>query len=148
MRELEMLVDDGMTAEEFRLTRSFLKKYVLHFAETTSGRLGYRVDDLFYGVGGGGHLARFQEMLDEITVEDVNAALKRHLKYENLKIGIVTGEAETLKEALGSGTPSPKQYGSKKSTEILEEDKLIAQFDLGIPAENIRIVPVDSMFQN
>ena len=63
-----------MTAEEFDLTRSFLKKYVLHFAKTSDDRLGYAVDDRFYGIDGDGHLARFRQLMDEITIEEVNAS--------------------------------------------------------------------------
>jgi zinc protease len=50
MREFQDLVDHGMTQEEFDLTRDFLTKYSLHFAETTSSRLGYAIDDQFYGM--------------------------------------------------------------------------------------------------
>jgi zinc protease len=147
MRELELLVDEGMTEEEFDLTRAFLKKYVLHFAETTTARLGYRLDDRFYGIDGDGHLARFQTMLDQITREEVNAALKKHLEYDNVKIAIVTGNAARLKRALSAERPSPKQYGSPKPDEIVAEDELIASHSLGIAADNVRIVPVDEMFQ-
>ena len=73
-----------MTAEQFELTRTFLKKYSLHFAETTAARLGYAIDDRFYGLESEGHLARFRRMMDELTLEDVNAAIKRHWQYENL----------------------------------------------------------------
>ena len=75
IRELEDLVDNGMTQEEFDLTRSFLTKYILHFAVTTSQRLGYALDDRFYGIGGEGHLARFAQILQELTLEDVQ---RRH----------------------------------------------------------------------
>src|SRR5690606_27659483 len=43
LRELERLVETGMSREDFELTRSFLKKYAVHFAETTEERLGYAV---------------------------------------------------------------------------------------------------------
>jgi zinc protease len=56
MREVDNLIENGMTEETFELTRSFLKKYILHFAETTSARLGYAVDDSFYGIDAPGHL--------------------------------------------------------------------------------------------
>src|SRR5690606_15385594 len=41
VRELERLVDEGLSAAEFELTRSFLSKYTLHLADTTARRLGY-----------------------------------------------------------------------------------------------------------
>lgn len=147
VRELQGLVDNGMTQKDFELTRSFLKKYVLHFAETTSARLGYAVDDRFYGIDGEGHLARFRKTMDELTLDEVNAAIRKHLRYDDLKIVIVTGDAERLAKALGADAPSPIRYASPKPPEIVEEDRKIATFPLGIRPENITIVPVEQMFE-
>jgi zinc protease len=146
MRELKSLVDNGMTRESFELTRSFLEKYVLHFAPTTAERLGYAVDDRFYGVDGEGHLARFRRMMSEITLEDVNAAIRKHLQYENVKIAMVTGDAEGLREALVADSPSPMEYASKKSQAILDEDVEISTFPLEIDADSVRVVPLEQMF--
>ena len=142
MRELQQLVDHGMTREQFELTRSFLSKYCLHFAPTTEERLGYAVDDRFYGLQAA-HLAQFRRMMGELTLEDVNAAIRKHLQYANFKIAIITGDAERLKQALVSETPSPVAYESPKSSALLEEDREIASFRLGIRPENVRVVAVD-----
>ncbi len=148
VRELEALVENGMSAEDFELTRSFLTRYVLHFAETNTERLAYALDDRFYGVEGAGHLARFREVLPTLTVEEVNAAVKKHLDPQHMKFAIITGAAEELKQALASEAASPKSYGQiEKPEEILEEDKIIASYALNIPAENIAITPVESMFE-
>jgi zinc protease len=147
LRELEMLVDNGLTAEQFDLTRMFLKKYSLHFAETTSARLGYAIDDRFYGVDGEGHLARFRKTLDELTLADVNTAIKRHWQYEKLKIAIVTGEPEAMRDALVSGAPTPIAYDNPKPDHVLAEDREIAAFPLGITAERVSIVPVTQAFE-
>ena len=146
-RELEDLVDNGMTQEEFDLTRSFLTKYILHFAVTTSQRLGYALDDRFYGIGGDGHLARFAQMLQELTLEEVNAAIREHLQYENLKIAIVTGEAEGLRAAIAADTPSPIEYAQEVPEEVLAEDDVISTLPLEISEDRIYTVPVESMFQ-
>jgi zinc protease len=147
LRELASLVDHGLTREQFELTRGFLKKYSLHFAETTSARLGYAVDDRFYGIDGDGHLARFRKMIDELTLDDVNAAIKRHLQYANLKIAIVTGDADGLRAALVSGAPTPIAYDTPKPAAITDEDKEIAAFPLGMVAERVTIMPVDQAFE-
>lgn len=145
--ELERLVDGGMSREEFELRRAFLDKYALHFAETTSERLGYALDDRFYGIDAPGHLEQFRAMLAGITLEEVNAALKRHLRADKLKIAIVTGVAENLREALIGDTPSPLTYESPKTQPILDEDELIERHPLNIDAENITIVAVEDIFQ-
>ena len=121
-----------MTREQFELTRTFLKKYSLHFAETTAARLGYAMDDRFYGLDGDGHLARFRRMMDELTLEDVNAAIKRHLQYDNLKIAIVTGDAANLRSVLASDAPTPITYATPKPDAILAEDRVIAAWPLAL----------------
>ncbi len=146
LREVDKLINDGMSQEAFELTRSFLSKYYLHYAESTGRRLGYRVDDHFYGIEGDGHLAQFAEMISSLTHEEVNAAIKKHWQLDNLQIAMVTGEADTLKAALLADTPSPMTYASEKSAEVLAEDKEIESFPLSIAADGVRVVPVSEIF--
>ncbi len=144
-RELVRLVDEGMTQAQFELTRDFLRKYALHFADTTGDQLGYAIDDRFYGIDGS-HLARFQTALDDMTLEQVNAAIKRHIDPDNMKFVIVTGDAQGLSEAIIADAPATIEYPSPKSEEILAQDELIGAHKLGIPAANVSTVSVDSMF--
>jgi zinc protease len=148
LREVEALTEKGMTKEQFEAARKFLRKYALHFAETTEDRLGYAVDDRFYGIPATpGHLAKFRAMMDELTLEDVNTAIRKHWKLDNLRIAIVTEHADALRDALVKGDPSPCDYGAEsKAAEILEEDKAIASHPLRIPASNVQVVPVEKMF--
>ena len=146
LRELQLLIDNGMTAEQFELTRTFLKKYSLHFAETTSARLGYAVDDKFYSIDGDGHLARFRRMMDELTLDEVNAAIKRHLGHRDLKIAMVTGNAAGLRALLASDAPTPITYATPKPDAILAEDLEIAAWPLALAAARIEVVPVADAF--
>jgi zinc protease len=147
LREVERLVETGLTAEQFELTRAFLEKYVLHFADTTTLRLGYAVDDRFYGLSGEGHLARFRRLMREITRDEVNAAIRKHLQVDDVKIAIVTGQAEVLARTLAADAPSPISYPTEKDAAILTEDEAIASYPLGIEAKSIRIVPLAEMFE-
>ncbi len=147
LRELHLLVDQGLTEEEFELTRSFLSKYYLHFAETTEQRLGYRLDDRFYGIDGDGHLARFGEAIRSLTREEVNAAIEKYLRPDRLTIAIVTGEAGKLKAAMVADAPSPITYASDKPEEVLIEDQEIEDFPLGVAEDAVRVVPVSEMFE-
>ena len=147
LREVEKLIANGMSQDDFEFSKKFLKKYCLHFAETTEQRLGYAVDDRFYGLDES-HLARFRKMMDEITLEDVNSAIKKHLQTKNLVFAFVTANAEKLKQDLTSGAPSPIDYGElTKPAEILAEDEEIEKHPLEISAANVTIVPVEEMFQ-
>ncbi len=145
LREFKALVENGMTQENFDLTRHFLKKYVLHYAPTTMERLGYALDDRFYNIDGS-HLGKFRKMMDEITLADVNAAIKKHWQYGNMKIVIITNEAAKMKDALVNNTPSPINYTSPKPDNILAEDKEIISFPLDIKQESVKIVPVAELF--
>jgi zinc protease len=144
IRELEKLVDNGMTKDEFDLTRKFLKKYCLHYAETTNARLGYKLDDVFYDVKD--HLKTMNDMMDHLTLEDVNAAIRKHLQAKSMKIAMITQNAESLKQALIQDKSSPMTYDTTKPPEVLEEDKKIESFPLVIRPENIQVVKADSMF--
>jgi zinc protease len=146
LREIDRLVDKGMTAEEFELTRDFLRKYVLQFAPSTHDRLLWALDDRFYGLREP-HLEQLRAQLPKLTLEQVNAAIKRHLGTKDLVIAIATGKPALLREQLVSGAPTKPTYATPKPKEILAEDETIASYPLGIADKAIRVVPVDEMFQ-
>lgn len=149
VRELDKLVNQGMSQEDFDLTRKFLSNYILHYAPTTMMKLGYALDDRFYGIPTD-HWKRYGEMLREITRDEVNAALKTHFSATNMKAVFVTdaGEVDALTTTLVENTPSPISYESPKPDEILEEDKAISTYPLSVSADAVTVVPVDSVFQN
>jgi len=146
LRELDKLVDNGLSKEDFELTQNFYSKYVLHYAPTTMARLGYALDDKFYGVDGS-HLEKLRTIIPDLTREEVNAAIKKYLQTDNMKIAIVTNNAEEMKMAMVNDTPSPISYGTPKSDMVYAEDQQIEKYPLNIEAEDVTIVPVDSMFQ-
>ena len=145
MREFKHLVDKGMTENDFALTRNFLKKYVLHYAPTTMERLGYALDDKFYGINGS-HLEIFRNMMDKLTLDDVNAAIKKYLQYGNMQVAIITKDAPALRDALVKDAPSPMTYKSTKPQSLLQEDKEISVFPLNVKPEDVKIVPVTELF--
>lgn len=146
IRELKNFVDNGLTSEEFELTRKFLKNYVLHYAPETEMRLGYALDDKFYGIQGS-HLEIFRKMMDQLTLEDVNKAIKKYLNYNNMKVAIVTKDAESFREALKNNTPSPITYSTPKADKVYREDKDIQDYKLNIPEENIKLMNVEELFR-
>jgi zinc protease len=145
LRELKRLAENGMTRDDFELTKGFLKKYVLHYAPTTTARLGYALDDRFYGIEGS-HLRLFRQMMDEITLEEVNAAIGKHLQFGNMHIVAVTPNAVDLRRALLSDSPSPITYATPKAASVLEEDKQIQVFPLQVRPGDIRVVEVGDLF--
>jgi zinc protease len=146
LREFQKLVDRGMTQADFDLTRKFLRKYILHYAPTTMERLGYALDDRFYGIEGS-HLEKFRAMMETLTLADVNAAITKHWSTPGMHLAIVTKNGEALKEALVKDAPSPISYATPKSASVLEEDKSIIVYPVKVRAENVKVVPVKEMFE-
>ncbi|MEZ4361373.1 MAG: pitrilysin family protein [Kofleriaceae bacterium] len=145
LRETDHLIQHGLTAEQFELTRNFLMKYVLHYAASTQDRLLWSLDDAFYGLAQP-HLTKLRADLAALTLEQVNAAIKRHLSTQNLTIAIATGEPDKLKAQLASDAPTPPTYATPKPESVTNEDKVIAAYPLGISAADITVLPVDAMF--
>jgi zinc protease len=145
LREFNKLVNNGMSEEDFQLTRNFLSKYILHFAPSTEERLGYAMDDIFYGIKGS-HLELFAKYLKEMTLNDVNSAIKKYWQTENIKIAVVTQDAEAFRKSLLNQEESPISYATPKPEEILLEDKEIQVYPLETTEQNIEIVDVKELF--
>ena len=146
VRELKKLVDNGMTKEDFELTRGFLRKYILHYAPTTSKRLGYALDDKFYKLDKS-HLALYKHALEKVTLQSVNRAIKKYLQVDNLMIAIITQNAEALKNNLVQNAASPITYSTAKDGSILDEDKFISTFPLALKKDNIKVIALDELFR-
>ncbi len=143
--ELENLVTSGLTPEDFEATREFLLNYSKLYVQTASRRLGYEMDSRFYGTGF--YVDEIQRRLAALTVDDVNAAVQRHLQHANLAVAVVTTDAEGFRDRLLSNQPSPPTYNATVSDEILAEDNAIVGYELAINPERIRVVPVEEMFR-
>ncbi len=141
--ELDRLVQHGMSPQEFEATRAFLLNYSKLWVQTLSRRLGYAIDGEFYGKTD--LVTELADRLPKLTVDQVNAAVRKHLKAEGIKVAIVAPEAARLRETLISGKPTPLNYDTQGTPEdVLAEDKQIAVFPL--KDVSVRIVPVEQMF--
>ncbi len=146
IRELQMLIDKGMTQKDFDLTRNFLLNFRVNLAQSNSEQLGYALDDRFYGLSKP-FLEQMKTRFAALKLEDVNTAIRKHLNTKNMMIAIVTQDAESFKKALVENTPSPITYDSPKPDPILEEDKIIQSYPIEIKAENVTIIPTEKIFE-
>jgi zinc protease len=146
LREFKQIVEKGMSEEQFALTRGFLKNYVLHYAPTTTQRLGYAIDDRFYGIQGS-HLEIFRKMMGEVTREEVNAAIRKYWQFGNMQIAVVTKNGPAFRDALVSDTPSPITYKTAKPESVLKADKEIEVFPVKVRTGDVRVVPVAEVLQ-
>lgn len=142
--ELQKLYENGLSKEQFDATRKFLKNYVLHYASTLEERLEYALDDKFYGIDGS-HLENFRKMMDEITYEDVQQAIKKYINPDNMIISIITKDAENFKSEITANAESIIKYSTPKPHAVLEEDKLINNFKIKVA--NTNILKVEDLFK-
>ncbi len=142
--ELDKLVRNGLSQEDFERTRGYLMKNVYVMTATQNQQIGYALDSKWYGIGE--FTGFMREQLGRLSREDVNRAIRKYLSPENLSIVIITKDAKGLKNELVSDTFSPMTYDGQKPPELLEEDKVIGARKLSIAPEKVRITPVDEVF--
>jgi len=139
--ELNHLVTQGMTKDQFETTRAFLESYIKLYVQTPSDRLGYLMDSRFYGRND--YIADLERLLPELTLEDVNRAIKKYWSAENMFVTIVTAtsEAEPLAKSLRENLPSPMSYSNLVKSglpeEVLAKDEVVAKFPLKVTSVTI-----------
>ena len=143
--EYDKLVRDGISKEAFETTREFLGKFANVLTQTQSARLGYALDSRYYGIPDYG--AHLKAQLAKLTLADVNAAIRRHLKSDRMRIVLVTKNAGAIRDAIVKNGSSPITYNSPKPKQILDEDKLIEAYRVNVKPEDIVVVPVAQIFQ-
>ena len=142
--ELGKLIEHGLTPAQFAETRDYLMKNVFVMTARQGQQLGYALDSKWFGIGE--YTQFMRDRLSALTVDQVNAAIKRHLTAKDLSIVIVTKDAAGLKRALASGAPSAIHYDGEKPAALLEEDRMIGALELNIPADRITVTPIASVF--
>ena len=144
--EIGKVIKDGLSAEQVERTKAFLKTYTLAWQAADGRRLGYAIDDLFYGTPD--FLSSFRDKLPSITVDQVNAALRAHIDPGKLRYAIVTQHARAFRDELLAGTPSSIKYDSPKPPEVLEADKQIDVLKLPLDDADTKLVTSDQLFEN
>ncbi len=156
--ELDNLVKTGLTPEEVAAAKQRARTLYLKYADSKSRQLGYRLDDMFYGMKDRGYLVDMLANLDKVTPEQVNAAIKKYLQTTNLKYVVVTNESLAGKLADDIATDAnvqPKTPAEYHISEPIpsEKQKMLAQdeewkaYKLNIPRANITIIKAEQLFE-
>lgn len=144
VHELEQMVENGLTAQDFESTRDYLMKNVYVMTARQDHQLGYALDSKWYGIGEFTHYMR--EALPKLTLEQVNAVIRKHLNAQDLSIVYITKDAAGLKQALVSDAASTIRYDGERPPAVLDEDKVIGAKKLNIAAEQVTITPIEAVF--
>ena len=145
LHEVEKLVQNGLTPEQFEATRDDLMKNVYVKTSTASQQIGYALDSDWYRIDE--YSAHLRATLAKLTVDDVNRAIREHLRTRDMQIVMITSDAEGLKQKLVSDAVSTITYEAEKPQGLLDEDKLIGAMRLGIRAEAVRVIPVGDVLR-
>ena len=143
--EYDKLVREGISQDAFATTREFLTKYANVLTQTQSARLGYALDSQYYGIPDYSSYVKAQ--LGKLTFAEVNAAIRRHLKPDQMRIVIVTKNSNGLRDTIVKNIPSPIKYNSPKPKEIMDEDKTIEAYKINVSPENVVVSPADHVFE-
>jgi len=141
--ELQKLIDNGLSQEDFETTRDYLMKNTYLITASQDQRLGYALDSWWFGIPEYTEYMRGQYA--KLTRDDVNRAVKKYLSAKNLSLVYITKDAEGLRDQLVRDEPSSIKYDAPKP-ELADEDKVIGSYKLNIKPENVKITPVDAVF--
>jgi zinc protease len=157
--ELDNFINNGMTPEQVAAAKQKARMLYLNYAASKGRQLGYRLDDMFYGMKDHGYLTDMLANLEGVTTNQVNAAIKKYLQVANLKYVIVTNESVAQKLADDIATDSNvvsktrEEYhisepAPPEKQQMLARDEQWKAYKLNIPRENITIVKTEQMFES
>jgi zinc protease len=139
--ELDKLVAHGIPDDaSFQRVQSFVQGYWRAKEQEPMRALGYRMDQVQFDRND------LRERVSKLTRDEVNAAIKRHLRADRLSIVVVTENAAALVRDIAQGRPSPLAYAGKVAAPQAEEDKVIEAFDLGL-GDRMRIIASTELFE-
>jgi zinc protease len=142
--ELQRLIDDGLSEEDFEATREYLSKNVFVMTKTQDQQLGYALDQEWYGLPE--YTGWMREGLARLTRKQVNDAIRRHLSATNLQVVMITKDAAGLRVELLSDADTTMSYDAPKPDDVVAEDRIVGALRLGLRPEDVVITPVESVF--
>jgi zinc protease len=145
MYELDKLISNGLTEEQFEATKAFLSKYAGLLLKGQDRVLGYQMDSDFYGTEGFVDLVK--NGLNDLTVEQVNAVIKKHLQMDNMQFVFITKEGADMKDRLVNDTSSPMTYNSAKPESLMAEDVIIQDLSLKLKKSQVEVVDIEKVFK-
>ncbi|MBU2447237.1 MAG: insulinase family protein, partial [Bacteroidetes bacterium] len=146
IREIELLIKNGIPQKDFEETKKFLINYSKLWVQTQSRRLGYQIDSDFYETK---YLVdEIAKQMPKITKKQVDDAVKKYLNSKNIKVAVVTENAQMFMKDLLENNVSPITYQhSNISQHILDEDRDIQKYSLKINPNKIKIINVENVFE-
>jgi zinc protease len=142
---LDQTIKNGLSQAEVESTRQFLDGYTRLWEMTPMRRLGYALDDHFYGTSA--YLESVRKGMGALDLEKVNESMRRHLVPGPVAIAIIAPNAQQLLETIVAGVETPKSYEVPKPEEVVALDREAAKFPLSVTPDQVRIISADQVFE-
>jgi zinc protease len=143
--ETDKLIREGIPEKGFQATKTFLANYSNLWSQDVSRRLGYAIDGV---VTGKDLVKELQARLPKMKKADVDRAVRKHLTLSGLSIAIVADKGQAVADTLLAGGPTPIIYDTAGTPpEIVAEDDIIKRFPIAVDKADVRVVPVEQMFE-
>jgi zinc protease len=142
------LRDEPFSEAEVQQTKSFLDGYLLLFDQTDARRLGYAMDDAFYGMTN--FLGGWHASLHSVTADQVNAAWRKWIDASKVTVVMAGKDMAAAKQAILSNAATPMHYADAvhPPQSQLDSDAKIASFPFGATGESdVVIIPVANEFE-
>jgi zinc protease len=143
--ELHKLIHDGIPEDAFERTKENLSKFADVLTRTRQAQLGYAIDSMYYRMPP--YATYLKQALAKLTRQEVNVVIRRWLRANRIQFVAVTGDPEGLAAQLTSGQTVKITYNSPKPADVVAEDKIVSNWDIGLRKEDIEIVPVERVFE-
>jgi zinc protease len=142
---LQELLDRPIPQERFDAARGFLSGLTRVWEQTDQRKLGYAIDDRFYGTES--FHASFRQALASMTPEQVHQAVRRHLRPEDLSFAYVTKDAEGLRKLLAEQPPTPIAYPTPKPPEVMAVDQKFIGLPIPVKRDAIQVIDAQSFME-
>ncbi len=145
LKEMTDLVDNGMPEDRLEFVKNFEKNQFPFQIETPQRKLAHLMAEQFSGADG--FVDNYEQTVERLTKERIDAAIKRHLTPQNLAIVALVSDGEEFKKELLSDQ-AVIEYPSQADPSVLKEaDDQIKAFDLGLTEEDFEIVKASELFE-
>jgi zinc protease len=146
LAELTRFIEEGLDQEEFERTKSYLLGNIPLLAQQPGRRLLFDLEA--QSTGTPNLITELPRMLAELSLDDVNIAIKSHIRADSLRIVAVSGDSEQLFHQLTEEMTTPIVYSGIQPDEVLQsQDAEIAEKDLQIPKGPSKLVQATGIFR-
>lgn len=144
--ELEKWVADGLSQQEFQTIQKYALGHLPLEAQNIGRRLSYQLSATASGTPD--PLQHLSTHIAALTREEINAAIQRHIRPDDLMIVAVSGEGNALLSRLNNLETTPIQYHNvTPSAAQAQRDSDIANKALDIEFETAEVRSAKGLFR-